>query len=449
MQFRRRDFLRTGLASGAFGLLNPALWNRQLHAGNPEQNKKLIFIFQRGGNDGINTVIPRGDSDYSQQTRPTLFIPEPDALDLGNGFAQLHPAMQPIMELYNHSSLNGIDGPGNLAIVHRVGYANQSRSHFESQDYWEVGTPDDPSLREGMFYRRLAQCHDLKDPANAFLAASISSSQILGLRGSRPFPNFSESGDFGFLGNDAVKTKFLGRLPSSEGADDGSGVLGLYGGSPLFPGRDYHERLHATGRALGGSIATVQQALADGYTPANGAVYPQGSLGDKLQEAAMLLKNTPVKVVGINKGGWDTHSDQDDDQTDLLADLALGFQALSRDLADQWDDVIVVTMTEFGRTSEENGSRGTDHAEASVMFVAGGGVHGGVYNCDATTWETGAMFSKRDRYLARKTDFRAVFGEIFMRHFGDGRASLDVTMPGYTFAEEDAPAEFRFLDFLA
>ena len=83
------------------------------------------------------------------------------------------------------------------------------------------------------------------------------------------------------------------------------------------------------------------------------------------------------------------------------------------------------------------------------MFVAGGGVKGGVYNCDAATWEANAMFNKRDRYLSRRTDFRSIFGEIFTGHFGDSRASLDVTMPGYNFAEEDAPAEFKPLNFLA
>jgi uncharacterized protein (DUF1501 family) len=450
MNLNRRNFLRSSLACGAygFGLFQPALWQRQLLAGNPDQNKKLIFIFQRGGNDGINTVIPRGDSDYNQQTRPSLFIPEANGLDLGNGFAQLNPAMQPIMEVYNNTALNGADGLGNLAVIHRVGYANQSRSHFNSQDYWEVGVPGDDRLREGMFYRRLAQCYDLADPNNSFLAASISSDQILGLRGTKPFPNFRESADFGFLGSEEENTKFLGKLPSSEGAGDGTGILGLYGDSPLFKERDYHKRMHDTGRALGSSIATVQEAIANGYTPENGAVYPDGSLGDKMREAAMLLKNTQVKVVGINKGGWDTHSDQTDDHADLLGDLAQGFQALSRDLRDQWDDVIIVTMTEFGRTSEENGSGGTDHAEASAMFVAGGGVKGGVYNCDASTWENGAMFGKRDRYLSRNTDFRAVFGEIFTKHFGDSRASLEGTMPGYNFAEEDAPSEFNYLNFL-
>ena len=242
--------------------------------------------------------------------------------------------------------------------------------------------------------------------------------------------------------------KFLGKLPSSEDANDGTGILGLYGGSPLMKEQAYHQGIHETGRALGGSIETVRAATSNGYTPANGAVYPNGSLGDRLQEAAMLVKNTPVKVVGINKGGWDTHSNQQNQHENLLGDLAQGFQALYRDLQDQWDNILVVTMTEFGRTSEENGSNGTDHAEASVMFAAGGCVKGGVYNCDESTWKDGDMFSKRGRYLARKTDFRAVFGEVFMKHFGDSRESLDITMPGYNFAEEDSPSDFKYLDFL-
>jgi uncharacterized protein (DUF1501 family) len=114
----------------------------------------------------------------------------------------------------------------------------------------------------------------------------------------------------------------------------------------------------------------------------------------------------------------------------------------------QWDKLIVVTMTEFGRTSEENGSKGTDHAESSVVFVAGGGVKGGVYNCDAATWKQGDMFSKSGRYLARRTDFRAVFAEIFARHFGDNPALLDEIMPGYTAAAVKTPDTFQYLNFL-
>jgi uncharacterized protein (DUF1501 family) len=137
--------------------------------------------------------------------------------------------------------------------------------------------------------------------------------------------------------------------------------------------------VHRTGEALGGTINTLQGAVQLGtYTPENGAVYPGGSLGSKLQESAMLFKRTPVRILGLTLGGWDTHTSQgqiDGKHGGLLEDLAQGFQALYRDLEAQWDQLLVVTMTEFGRTSEENGSRGTDHAESGVMFAAGGPRH--------------------------------------------------------------------------
>ena len=133
--------------------------------------KKMIFIFQEGGNDGINTVIPRGDEDYNLRTRPTLFIPETDAIDSGNGFAQLHPALEPMMELYNHRSINGQSGLGNLAVLHRIGYEGQSRSHFDSQHYWQNGIPGDTETEEGFIYRRLDKALDLNAAETGLVAA--------------------------------------------------------------------------------------------------------------------------------------------------------------------------------------------------------------------------------------------------------------------------------------
>ena len=121
MNTSRRQFLRNGaLFGGALGF-QPFLLNDKLNAAEPGDNKKLIFIFQRGGNDGINTIIPRGDSEYNTTNRPSLYLPESDSLDLGNGFAQLNSAMTPMMSLYNSSQLTGTAGPGNLAVIHRVG----------------------------------------------------------------------------------------------------------------------------------------------------------------------------------------------------------------------------------------------------------------------------------------------------------------------------------------
>jgi uncharacterized protein (DUF1501 family) len=416
------------------------------------KERKLLFIFQTGGNDGVNTVIPRGDAEYSATTRPSLYIPENLALDTGNGFAQLHPRLQPMMEIYSHSRLNGQDGPGNLAVLHRVGYAGQSQSHFNSQHYWQNGVPGNAKLEEGLFYRHLARTLDLSSQANSFVAAALSSSQMVALKGASPIPNFNRAVDFNVVGNGARAAKFLGQPPSRHSGGDGEGLLGLYGGAPDAPGRPYRSMVHDTGLMLGGTITTLQKAISLGtYTPENNATYPTGGFGDKLREAAMLFKRTPVRILGLNIGGWDTHTNQgqiNSGHGNSLNTLALGFQALYRDLQSQWSDLLIVTMTEFGRTSRENGSRGTDHADSSVMFVAGGAVKGGVYNCDAATWKSGDLFSRNDRYLARRTDFRAVFGEILTRYFGDQPDLLDEIMPGYSRAAADNPATFQMLGFL-
>ena len=240
MNMQRREFLKTGgLAGGALGLnlLGSLGLPNNLFADGHSSNKKMLFIFQRGGNDGINAVIPRGDNEYNTTNRPTLFLRENQALDLGNGFAQLHPGLEPMMEIFNNQKLNGQDGPGNLAVIHRVGYAGQSRSHFNSQHYWENATPGDKKLDEGMFYRQITETLDLTDEANAFVAASLSGSQMVSLRGPKPLPNFRKASDFAFRGSTAQNRKFLGTLPGADPRwPTGSGVLGLYGGRPNLPG---------------------------------------------------------------------------------------------------------------------------------------------------------------------------------------------------------------------
>ncbi len=456
MKLGRRHFLQSHVlgTAGLAAFSHPLLSYRQLLAAQEAtSNKRLIFLFQRGGNDGINTIIPRGDDDYSRKNRPTLYIPEGDALDLGNGFAQAHPRLEPMMELYNHTSINGNRGAGNLAILHRIGYAKQSRSHFDSQEYWEKGVPGESDVNDGLFFRQLYETLDLSDPANNFVAASISSNQFLSLRGKRPFPNFRTADQFRFQGDDDLAKKILGE--PSRSAPRASGVLGLYEEDPatMTIKKPYTNLLQNTGQALGATLKKVQDAVAGGgYEPENNAQYPGGSFGAKLQEAALLIKRTDVRILGLNIGGWDTHADQgqaNGPHGNLLGNVALGFQALYRDLQAQWEDLIIVTMTEFGRTSKENGGKGTDHAESSVMFVAGGGVKGGVYNCDDETWKRGDMFSANKRYLSRRTDFRSIFGEIFMKHFGDDRVLLDKVIPGYSEAADADPHAFQFLDFIA
>jgi uncharacterized protein (DUF1501 family) len=469
MNWNRRDFLKAGgLTALAMGMnfFSPEIFKRRILAGPAVGQKKLIFVFQRGGSDGVNTLIPSGDPAYNLANRPTLFIDEADAIDLGNGFASLHPAMQPMMEIYNNAALTGVPGPGNLAILHRVGYSGQSQSHFDSQQYWENGTTTQPYFEEGMFYRHVARTMDPVN--NHFVAAALTSNQMVALKGPLPVPTIADPRTFSFAGSASKVQKFLGNLPSSPVGPDGKGMLGFYGGPKDFAAKLNRDLVYGTGVALADAISIVQDALALGpYTPENGAVYPGGGFGQRLQQVAMLFKRTPLRIAGVNIGGWDTHTNQGGatgGHANLLGDLAEGYQALYRDLQDQWEDVIIVSMTEFGRTSLENGSFGTDHAYGCVVFVAGGGVNGGVYNCSASAgkgaiWVPGVagpagpspvgdLFSQNSRYVRRKTDYRAVFGEIFMRHFGDDLATVNYVIPGYDAAKTANPADFTFLNFL-
>ena len=156
----RRNFLKTGIGAA---LVN-GLFGRGLLAQGTGSPKKMIFIFQRGANDGLNTLIPRGDPDYNTINRPSVYVPEAACIAAGTHdlsmagtgatFAQLHPAMAPMMPMYNS---------GGLALVHRVGYPNLSRSHFDSQDYLERGIQGDSAaiVKDGMLYRHLANTIDL------------------------------------------------------------------------------------------------------------------------------------------------------------------------------------------------------------------------------------------------------------------------------------------------
>ncbi len=453
MHLGRRDFLRVGALTTlgcGLDLLRPAPWMGRLLA-DPPTDAKMVFIFQRGGNDAVNTVIPYGDPEYSTANRPTLFVPREDAIDLGNGFAGLHPRMAPMAEIYNHSNLNGIIGPGNLAVIHRVGYAGQSQSHFDSQQYWETGKPGDKAFEEGMIYRQVAT--GLNPMENRLAAAALSSSLITALKGPLPIPTIRDPESFTFSGDAAKVSKFIGQLPTTAGGSDGTGMLGAYGGPRDFPGKTHRDLVYGTGLALADAINIVQDAVAQGpHEPSGQAVYPDSSFGNRLKDVAMLLKRTPVRILGVNIGGWDTHTSQgqiNGHQGNLLAEVAQGFQALYRDLQDQWDKLIIVTMSEFGRTSRENGSQGTDHGHACAMFVAGGRVRGGVYNCDETTWSPGDLFSARERYLDRRTDYRAVFAEIFKNHFGTNETTIETVIPGYTQAVLNNPSDFVPLNFLS
>ena len=443
MSMNRRRFLElsgTGIALGALSpiLGNPFLASR-VHAGGLGGNpKKLMIIFLRGGNDGVNTVIPHGDSSYNTTTRPSLFIDPTSSIDL-NGFAALHPDMQLMKDVYD---------AGDLAVLHRIAYDNQSRSHFDSQQLWENALPNTPGgaeVEEGWINRFIDSQPSLAN--HSIPAVSISNNQQVAFRGDRALVHMRTIEGYQ-LGNDPIDLKMVG-ASATGGNPNGSGLLGIYGRTA--DATDYDETLRDTGIAMASSLDALAVAGVDEdqYVPAGGAFYPDSLSPDgfdnrplnffrQVKNGAQLLKETDCRVVGVELTSFDTHSSQlivNGAHGENLRGLSRAFHSLMLDTQTSiWDDMLVIAVSEFGRTSAENGSQGTDHGEASCVFVAGGGVNGGVYNCDATTWADGDMFSTpsfNPRYVAQTTSFLSIYAEIVDRHFG-APGVLDTVIPGWS-----------------
>ena len=442
----RRTFLKgCGVTLAGFGIASvfPTPFIQQALASTTATgDKRLLFIFLRGGNDGLNTIIPHGDPDYSLAHRPTLYVPYAAPYDL-NGFASLHPALGSLREPFD---------AGNLAIIHRVGYANSSRSHFDGQRIWENGDPTQAELFEGWLYRYV---HDNALSAGVTLpVVSIQSTPPLLLTGAERFVNIADPNNFNYGLTNPKLTKFKTRWRGVY-----SGLSGLEAYRPI---------LSQTGVKLVDTLdeyASWDQANWNPLDPNTGfSLFPVSTATNQVGFsttsfdffrsvkvcALSLLESTGAstngtRVAGTQLTGFDTHSAQGQTtgvQAELLSWVSYAIKSLRvvlsgaavdpRGYPSIWSNTVVVTLSEFGRTTIENGSHGTDHAAASCLFVAGGSVHGGVYNCDPSTWPTGVMLGVSGRYLLQRTDYRSIFWEILRDHMGAAPAQVDTIFPGYT-----------------
>lgn len=456
--------------------------------------KKLLFIFLRGANDGLNALIPYGDTAYNTTHRPTLYLPpdpaapwsaagpayfpasgtstgtylRPDGsplggLAIGNGFAGLHPSLKFLAPVYN---------AGDLALVHRVGYPNQSRSHFDSQNYWETGAPRDELVKDGILYRAMVESGLAS--TNALTGVSIQSSLPLLLRGSKAaMTNLSDTSRYNLLGvpnSAAGNTKadaFLRAALASQGPQRKSrDLLNLQYGNmsktlEIFASINFNQEFtdnEATDGDTAYNLFPTSNATNGGYAArgnnASKYVVPTSSYDffRSLRAAALVLNKTNAIVAGTQIDGWDTHSTQgaaSGSHANLLRRVGWAIYGLRKYFLqnpDQcsWDDLVVVTLSEFGRTTVENDDNGTDHAEASLMLVAGGNIKGAtasrpaVFGCnpsDPLPWQTGntgSMFqTSNKRYLGRAFDYRSILGKVLRDHLGATQAQLDRIIPGY------------------
>ncbi len=442
----RRSFLHgCGMTLAGFGVssLFPGAFIRHAMA-STIADRRLLFVFLRGGNDGINAVIPHGDPDYNVANRPSLYIPPASAIDLGNGFASLHPSLAPMMEPFN---------AGDLAIVHRVGYPDNSQSHFDGQRIWENGDPVQPQLFEGWLARYIAE--SLLSASVDLPVISVQPLPPLLLRGDEKFVNVADPDNFNYIYNDPKRSKFAAawrrRFAQLSGLDPYRPILSQTGVRLIDTIDEYASWSLATwdprdpDNPAYALFPVVDDASNPGFSPEAFGFF------NSLKVCALALlesdgsANNGTRVAGTEVGGWDLHSAQGQiagRHAELLSWLAYGFRSLRialsggavdpRNYASIWDKTAVVTMSEFGRTTDENGSDGSDHAAASCLFAMGGTVNGGIYNCDASTWPPGSMYAVEGRYPLERTDYPAVFWEILRDHMGAAPPAPDAIFPGYT-----------------
>ena len=397
----RRLFLKSS-AVAMFGAGTVPAWlSRALYAADANPRKKiLVAIFQRGAMDGLNALVPFGEKSY-YRLRPSLAIPKPDktvnsAIDL-TGFFGLHPGLAPLKPIYD---------AGRLAIIPASGSPDPTRSHFDAQDYMESGTPGRKITSDGWLNRALPS---EKQKASPVRAVSMGPQLARALRGS----------------NDAVA---ISNLNDFQVRDPQSAVTfeNMYSNT-------LDQVLNGTGRETFEAVKLIESVQKQSYTPAGGAQYPNGKFGQSLMQIARLIRSdVGLEVAFADIGGWDTHSNEVGAQpavgqlANLLTQFGQGLGAFYQDLGDRMADVSVVTMSEFGRTAKENGSRGTDHGHANVMFAFGGGIRGKIYG-DWPGLEPEQLYEGRD--LQVTTDFRDVLGELVTSHLGNSQ--LARVFPGY------------------
>jgi uncharacterized protein (DUF1501 family) len=386
----RRYFLRSSaIAVAGFGAAPAWL----VRAATPAEGRRkiLISIFQRGAADGLNIVVPFSERRY-YELRPSIALPEPGksggVIDLDGHFG-LHPSLQQLKPLWD---------TGQLAIIHAAGSPDSTRSHFEAQDQMESGTPG-KTMDDGWLNRALPPVNAGVSPIRAIAMGAKMPRTLRGVRG-------------GIAVSDLAL--FQTRSPEL------STMLESMYASTADPG------LNAQGKGAFDAMRLIESINRSPYTPANGAQYA-GEFGSALRQIARLIKaNAGVEAAFAEIGGWDHHANENGALPGLLQQFGNSLAAFVRDMGDTMADIVLVTMSEFGRTARESGNAGTDHGHGNVMFVLGGGVRGGKVFGRWPGLEVEQLFEKRD--LEVTTDFRAVLAELAKAQLGQ---PTEQVFPGY------------------
>ncbi len=404
MAITRRVFMRGGAMAVVGTAMIPTLLTRAVLAqteGLRHGGKRLVVVFQRGAADGLNMVVPYREKNY-YRLRSSIAIQPEDVLDL-DGFFGLHPALASLKPLWDAKE---------LAIVHACGSPDPTRSHFDAQDYMESGTPGVKVTPDGWLNRALAASAS-SGPPSAFRAVSMGTNVPRTLAGHVPAIAIGDIHNFGV---------------HSQGTPDG--FAAMYADS-------VNSVLHGTGKETFEALRMLRSAAPDRYQPTHGAVYAKNPFAESMKGIAQLMKaNLGVEVAFAEMGGWDTHQNQGGANGQLAARLREWGDALAAfrcDMGRDGDDVVVVTMSEFGRTVRQNGTGGTDHGHANVMLVLGAQVQGGKVYGAWPGLDAGQL--NEDRDLKVTTDFRQVLSEASAATIQ--AHTMGAVFPGMSFRMND------------
>ncbi len=413
----RRHFLQTtscfGLAaSTALGshawVLRAAAAQSAIAPTHPP--KRLIVIFLRGAVDSLNVVVPYQDAHY-YSARPHIAIPQPGkpggVLDLDGQFG-LHPALAPLMPLWQQ---------GSLAFVQACGSPDPTRSHFDAQDYMETGTPGTKTTPDGWMNRLMSVLANATP--NPIQAIGVGTTIPRILTGPMPVAT---------LPNGRTSKVALDRPAVAHAFDQ------LYGDRADALGQAYRES-QASRQAINAALS--QDMVQEMQSANNGAPLPIGFAQDAQKLARIMTQDARVQLGFMALGGWDTHVNQGASQGRLarnLSQLGNGLVALQTSLGPAYADTTIVVMSEFGRTVRENGNAGTDHGHGTALWLLGGNIHGGKVYGQWHGLAPDALHEGRD--LAVTTDFRDVLGSLLRQHLHLSPAQLAQVFPQYKINPE-------------
>lgn len=395
----RRRFLQVGSLASASVLMPKFLKALEKDKMVPPGNKILVVIQLSGGNDGLNTVIPyRNDIYY--RSRPTLGIQRDKALSLTDETG-LHPALTGLKSLYDS---------GSMGILQNVGYPNPDRSHFRSMDIWQTGSASTEGWSNGWIGRYLdAQCNGCSKPVQAL---EIDDTLSLALKGDLEKglafkdPNRLTTNNDRFY-NDLLK-------------------------QPAAGAEDTHRNVDYLYKTMGSTLSSASYLKQQFKMYNTKQAYPNTELGKSMRTIArLIMSDITTKVYYVSHGNFDTHVNQLGSQNNLFKQLDDAVTSFTKDLQtnNRFQDVVVMTFSEFGRRVEQNASNGTDHGTANNMFIIGGGLkEKGLLN------ENPNLEQLQDGDLQYKVDFKSVYATMLNKWLGaDDKAILKHDYPLLSF----------------